>query len=150
MSEATLTRPRYAVVEHAPDLDNLAWSTLVALGATGDSPGTTLGIVTAALDLFRTRREEIGTVFANPRFTVTDQPGVPRPGFLRSAHRARMAWLCQLTDILGSAAARRRAVKEADPITRQLAYTGVLFVNGYHIHPCMWPTFDDRGSGNSR
>jgi hypothetical protein len=141
---------RHAVVERSPDLDNLAWSTLVALGATGESPGTTLDIVTAALDLFRTRREEIGTVFVNPRFTVTGRPGLPTQKFLRSAHHARVSWLCQLTDILGSAAARRRAVKHADPITRQLAYTGVLFVDGYHVHPSMWPRFDNRDTRTSR
>jgi hypothetical protein len=149
VSELNLPRPRHAVVERTPDLDNLAWSTLVALGATGESPGTPLAIVTAALDLFRTRREEIGTVFVNPRFTVTAPPGLPRPKFLWSAHHARVSWLSQLTDILGSAGTRR-AIKDADPITRQLAYTGVLFVDGYHIHPSLWPEFGNHGARASR
>jgi hypothetical protein len=149
VSEATLARSRHAVVERVPDLDNLAWSTLVAMGATGDNPGTPLGIVTAALDLFRARREEIGTVFVNPRFTVTGRRGLPTQQFLCSAHRARMAWLTQLADILGSAV-MRRTIKAADPITRQLAYTGVLFVDGCHVHPSMWPRFDHRDTRTSR
>src|SRR5260370_22094667 len=81
------------------DWNNLAWSTLLKLGAEGDSPGSEISIVGCALSVLR-KVSQLGTIYANPAYTVTAPS--PTPEFLRGAEQARVEWLKQMKQVLSS------------------------------------------------
>jgi len=127
---------------YAVDWNDLAWNTLTLLGAQGPQPSTDLDRIVKSLDVLRDARR-LGTIYANPGSTVVALPGASEYHFLRTARARQLAWLRQVTDVLGSAGARKRALKGVDAITRQLCFTGVLILNGKHMHPQRWPDGPD-------
>jgi hypothetical protein len=127
-----------AVTRHAVDWNDLAWPTLQRLGASGTSPGHTRGIVHGALTVLR-QAHRLGTVYANPAFTVRAPPGPVSREFIQQARHAQVTWLRHLSTILGSARQRKRMVQQANALVRQFEFTGILVVNGKHVHPQQWP-----------
>ncbi len=129
------------VLQHPVDWDNLAWSTLERLGAEGMSPGTDRAIALRFREVMRNARRlgnRFVNRFVNPQFTVT--AAFPSPEFIRAARRARLAWLRTLRQSLGTARRVKTAMRERLPEIRQLEFTGVLVVEGKHIHPQQWPS----------
>jgi hypothetical protein len=119
---------------------DLAWITLLELGCVGPSLGRPDLIVEAAKIVLRSQQGTGRTVFINPEFTITGsahQP--PSVKFIRESRRAQQAYLKHFRSILFSSRRMKNELKRVDPITRQLAYTGVLIVDGCHVHPTHWP-----------
>lgn len=92
-------------------------------------------------------RKLMGCFYLCPRFTVSCAK--PTPAFFRKARRCQAAWCRTMSQVLGSSS-RRRAAKRASPIERQLAFTGILIVNGNYIDPREWSTFGRRCVRKSR
>lgn len=120
------------------DWNELAWSTLSQLIVVGNSPGSDEQIETAARSVLR-RAAVMGTVYANPRFTVRAMTGAAIYEFVRKARTAQLSWWKHLRTVLGSARRVREARKEVPPVVRQLSFNGIMILQGKHIHPRCWP-----------
>lgn len=115
------------VTQHTVDWNDLAWSTLQNLGATGPSPGPDNVIE----EYFRKALCKVAllpTVYVNPRFRIiADGPSYE---FLREARRAQRTWLSQAKQVLATRSELRRQMRAKTPLMRQLAFTGVMVVSG--------------------
>jgi hypothetical protein len=78
------------------------------------------------------------TVYLNPEYTVASGERAPTDQFVKQARRAQVLWNKRLARVLG-AGRRRRAIKQADPATRQLQFTGIMLLEGKPVHPKGWP-----------
>lgn len=82
-------------------------------------------------------------VYLNPEFTVKALNEAPLQSFVKQARRAQVLWNKRLSRVLG-AANRRRALKHADPQSRQLGFTGVMILSGKPVHPQGWPDVETK------
>jgi hypothetical protein len=76
--------------------------------------------------------------YANPEYTVTGPADAPLDQFVKQARRAQTLWSKRLSRTFGSSA-RRRMYRNADARTRQLAFTGLMFLEGVPQNPKAWP-----------
>jgi hypothetical protein len=79
-----------------------------------------------------------GLHYHNPEYSLYAPPGTPTDLFVGQARRAQVLWNKRIARVLG-AGVRRRAIKREEPLRRQLAFTGVLTIEGKHFHPKAWP-----------
>jgi len=150
---------------YVPDMNDLAWNTLNRLmaGRLGPSPGNEWDIAQLAFALFRYPRQTgqelplVGAVYVNPRYTIW-APGATKE-WLIQVDKARRSWLAELKETATGFGSRfkhalkqpdvqrngasRRELKAAKAVIRQLAATGVMLIDGKHIHPNQWPHIDD-------
>jgi hypothetical protein len=93
-------------------------------------------------------RHSTGCFYLNPRYTVSCPE--PSPEFFHRARKCQAAWCRTMGQVLGSSN-RRRAASRARAIERQLAFTGILIIDGNHIDPREWQplgfTLDPPGMG---
>jgi len=106
-----------------------------------------LGEETGARVLEIGGRKLMGCFYLCPMFTISCSQ--PTPSFFRKARRCQAAWCRTMSQVLGSSN-RRRAARRANPIERQLLFTGILIVNGNHIDPREWSAFGRRCVRKSR
>ncbi len=116
-----------------------AWSTLQHFGVRGRSPGPDRLIIMVFLGLLNYQRKHrhFGTIYVNPAVIII----APAPSrlFIRQARQAQRAWLGQCRKLLFPGGGLTKAIRRAHPLSRQLAYLGVLIVNGKHVNPQQWP-----------
>ena len=124
------------VVQHEVDWNSLPWSTLRQLIDIGCSPGTDEEI-TIWFRFVMGEAAQLGTQYVNPQFTVTADG--PSPAFIRKARQAQRAWLKTLKTVLKTSGCLKRELKKVLPEIRQLEFTGVMIIDGKHIHPQQWP-----------
>ncbi len=77
----------------------------------------------------------LGCYYVNPRFLV--HASDISEAFLKTAHKARASWCRYISAVLGPSNMHRE-MKKAPYMKRQLAFAGILFVNGVHIAPQDW------------
>jgi hypothetical protein len=119
--------------------DDLAWVTLTELGCIGVSPGRPDLLVSCARLVLSGQHGTGRTTYINPEFTVAAPHGEPTEDFLLAARRAQKTFLAHLKSILFSSRRVKNTMREVDPISRQLTFSGVMIINGKHIHPSRWP-----------
>lgn len=78
-------------------------------------------------------------IYLNPAFTV-QAPEFSR-AFSEEARRCQRAWLRTMNRTLGNRNRRHFAIK-ADFMTRQLAHSGMLIVNGEVVAPHDWTSME--------
>lgn len=131
------------VIQHSVDWDNLSRSTLQRLGDGGELlkglPGQDR-VIAACFRFTMQQADQFGTRYVNPKFTVM-APG-PSPAFLRRARQAQRAWLKTLKTVLGKSGILKREIRKRLPEVRQLEFTGVMIIDGKHVHPQQWPKND--------
>ena len=135
--------PTSELIKHNPDFNDLAWTTMQHLWPVGLSPGRDDTIM-KMFRLLTYGMPIVGTVYVNPAYTI--RTDVPSREFIQQAKRAQLDWLQRLRTSLFSWRRVKNAMKRAPPIIRQLAFTGMLFVNGKHVLPNRWPTFPEEHS----
>lgn len=84
-------------------------------------------------------RGDRGAFFLNPRYRVTCKE--PTAKFIAAARKAQADWCRTQSQVLGPAN-RRRQTKAANPLERQLIFTGMLIVDGQIISPRHWDTLE--------
>lgn len=116
-----------------------AWSTLQNFGIVGAPPGPDRRIMSVFAGLLNYQHQErhFKTIYVNPAFVVVAP--TPTRQFIRQARQAQQGWLGQCRKVLFPGGGLTRAIKRTDPLLRQLAYLGVLIVNGKHVNPQQWP-----------
>jgi len=124
------------VWQHDVDWDDLAWSTMQRLSDGGSSPGTDVAIQKSFRAAMQ-QADQLGTRYVNPQFTVV--ASAPSPSFIREARQAQLAWLKTLKTVLVTSGCVKRELKKRLPEIRQLEFTGVMVINGRHVHPQQWP-----------
>ena len=124
------------VWQHDVDWDDMAWSTMQRLSGGGSSPGTDVGIQNSFRAAMQ-QADQLGTRYVNPQFTVVASG--PSPSFLHRARQAQLAWLKTLKTVLVTSGCLKRELKKRLPEIRQLEFTGVMVINGQHVHPQQWP-----------
>ena len=77
-------------------------------------------------------------VYVNPEYTVECPADAPLDRFIQQARRALVQWNMRMARQFGSGT-RKRLIKKADSKTRQLVFTGILFLNGQPVDPKGWP-----------
>src|ERR1043165_3225172 len=92
--------------------------------------------------------EPNATIYLNPEYSVTTADETAIELFVKQARRAQKLGNARLSRVLGSGN-RRRAVKGADPATRQLLFAGVMFIEGHAMHPKGWPDVQTTRKVNS-
>ncbi|HWA98544.1 MAG TPA: hypothetical protein VG713_08625 [Pirellulales bacterium] len=123
------------------DIEHLEWQTIsnIVGKVTAGEPLPRDSIEGAFRVLVR-EPKDLGTLFANPKCLITANQ--PSEEFLDVARQAQHAWLRSLRQILGNRGCRH-AMREASPLRRQLAFTGVLICGGKHFRNDSWPTADE-------
>jgi hypothetical protein len=119
-----------------PDVNDLAWTTLGWLG----NQHPRVGDERATITLFKMcmwNQPPRVTLFANPLTKV--MAARPSPEFLVEARRQQQRWIKQLGTWLFGSARVKRYYAAANPIIRQLEFTGVLILDGKHMRPDQWP-----------
>jgi len=127
---------RVQVLRSRPDLDHPEFYTLQHLGYSGTPPGSPELTVAVFIHQLHSQHE-LGTRFANPCALVTASGLCPE--FLSAARREQRRWWTWLNQALFSSSRVKRTIKNLDPLTRQLFFTGVLIIDGKHIRPDAWP-----------
>ena len=79
-------------------------------------------------------------IYLNPAFTV-EGPKFSQV-FCQEARRCQRTWIRTMNKVLGNRNRRHFAIK-ADFLTRQLAHTGMLIVNGNIISPHDWTAMEN-------
>lgn len=123
-----------------PDWNDLEWQTfsLIIEGIDLENPGDNhvicnlFKLLTCKISPFRP-----GTLFANPCGIVRTAKVTKQ--FIKKARQLQREWFSQMNSVLQSAGRVKRAVKNVEPIIRQLQFTGVLFIENHHIFPDRWP-----------
>ena len=123
-----------------PDWNDLEWQTfsLIIEGIDLENPGDNhvicnlFKVLTCKISPFRP-----GTLFANPCGIVRTAKVTKQ--FIKKARQLQREWFSQMNSGLQSAGRVKRAVKNVEPIIRQLQFTGVLFIENRHIFPDRWP-----------
>lgn len=127
------------VYEYSFNLDDLAWGTISRLIGWDDlSWGRDDRIAALFRKVMRDAATDLGTVYANPRFTVVGSG--PTTEFLKQARLAQRRWIAWLADAYCGSDLMRRHMKQRPQEIRQLELSGVLIVEGKHIRPDQWPT----------
>lgn len=126
------------VIRHRDNSDDPAWGTLARLQPGLQNPGCEQLQEAVARGVLR-GASEMGTVYVNPKYTVLSPPGTGMSQFIRAARAAQASWLKQLRTVLGSSRHVKRAMKRTLPLLRQLGFTGLLVIDGRHVHPQLWP-----------
>lgn len=123
------------IVERPVDWNNLAWGTLLNLGATGHSSGTDWGLYEKYRDTVLSS-PLVGGVFANPMFRVT---GPASAEFIRRSRQAQHAWLARFRrDLPCSASTMQRMMRHRHYIMRSLEFTGAMVIDHVFFPPHMW------------
>jgi len=137
------------VEQYEPDLENSAWQTfkLLTPGADWEHPGDEMigRLFTAWLKTLPHYNPSF-TAYANPCAVVFSRRATGP--FLRLARQFQRDWFSQLNDLFFGAERVRRAMNQLDRVARQLAFTGVMIVNGHHVFPHQWP--DKASTAESR
>lgn len=118
-----------------PDENHLGWCTLHKLGYADPPPGSPKATAIAMLEILR-NQSALGTVYATPLSKVTAPR--PSPAFFKTARQEQLTWFRRLADRLFSMGRVKRHYARANPLFRQLEFTGVMIVNGRHIRPSEW------------
>ena len=130
-------RTNVRVSQYTPDWNDLAWSTLRNChGEIGNSPGSDEAIAGCFRFLMR-HANQLGTQYMNPQSVITAPS--PSRAFIRKARQAQRAWLKTLKTVLATSGCLKREIKRRLPEIRQLQFTGVMLINGKHVHPQQWP-----------
>jgi hypothetical protein len=93
---------------------------------------------TATADRISALPPDASRVYLNPGYTVECPADAPLDQFIRQARRAQVIWNMLLARQFGSGT-RKRLIKKADSRTRQLVFTGVLYLDGRPVDPKGWP-----------
>lgn len=88
-------------------------------------------------------------VYVNPEYTVECPADAPLDKFIQQARRALVQWNMRMARRFGSGT-RKRLIKKADSKTRQLVFTGVLFLDGQPVDPKGWPDAPAQRSAKKR
>jgi hypothetical protein len=138
MTSRRQDRSGVRVWQHEVDWDNPAWSVLLRLGDVSNCPPGTDEEMALCFRAVMRQAHELGTRYVNPQFTVTAP--WPSEDFIRKARQAQRACLKTLKSVLVTSGNLKRELKKRSAIIRQLEITGVMVIDGKHIHPQQWPS----------
>ncbi len=123
------------IIRREVDWNAIAWNTLQQLMDIGPSPGSDEKIV-AWFRFVMCEAAQFGTQYLNPQFTV--KADNPSWAFIHKAKQAQQAWLKTLKTVLFTSGCLKREMQKRLPEIRQLEFTGVMIIDGKHIHPQRW------------
>jgi len=132
--------PVLTVERYYQDFNDPTWSTfsLLTLGLEFENPGLDDEIVRwFRIWVCNSRVFLPGTIYVNPAGLVCSPRGDSR--FIQEARQLQSEWFVQFNDVMASAGHVKRLMNQESPIVRQLAYTGVMFIDNRHVFPHQWP-----------
>ncbi len=133
-----------------PDFNDLVWHTFQLLFGSYelDNPGTDEDIAWLFCVLLKKSSPvDLGTLYANPCGVVRSSG--PSSRFLRIAREMQREWFSRFNKTMHKSRSVKAAMKDHGVI-RQLALTGVLFIDGRHVFPHQWPDRALTAKANSR
>lgn len=156
VQQRQVLKSRVTVEQHEPDWngwEELASGVLERFGITQSLPRDPKALASFLADFWDRHVPRLGNVYANPAFTV--RSSIPTPDFFRRARTLRLRWLMQAKSVLGRGLKRelkmwqlelpdipRRFAKAVRQLVRELAFTGVMIVDGKLLAPGEWSTPD--------
>jgi hypothetical protein len=87
-------------------------------------------------------------LYVNPMVTIWAPPECPHAAFVQQARKAQVGWNKYFAQVLGRSVLKRQKAS-VDRTTRELIFTGILFLDGKLIHPKAWPDAQAMHGGQS-